>query len=181
MIRPIVLAGGRGYEWEADPERTAIVLPGAMLGGAPSCYYAAMALHRAGWRVVQDWDELDRARDRAAWAKERAEAALAYAGTASLLVAKSATTLATGVAAEHDLAGIWLTPLFTENTCVEGLVARTAPALLVGGTADETWDGALARGLSDDVLELDGADHALARIADLQPLVDAIAAFAARV
>jgi hypothetical protein len=180
VIRPIVLVDGRGYEWEADPARTAIVLPGAILGGTPSCYYAALTLHQASWRVVQVWDELDRSRDRAAWARERAEAALAYAGGARLIVAKSASTLATGVAAEHDLPGIWLTPLLAERPCVEGLLARTAPALLVGGTADETWDGALARGLADDVVELDGADHALARIRDLQPLVDAIAAFAAR-
>ena len=54
---------------------------------------------------------------------------------------------------------------------------RTAPALLVGGTADPSWDGALARELSDDVLELDGADHGLARVEHLPPIVDAIEAF----
>jgi hypothetical protein len=180
VIRPIVLAGARGYEWEADSTQTAIVLPGAILGGTPSCYYVALTLHQCGWRVVQDWSELDRSRDRAEWANERAEAALAYAGDAQLIVAKSATTLATSVAATNDLPGIWLTPLLAETACVEGLRARTAPALLVGGTADASWDGPLARRLSNDVLEIDGADHALARITDLRPLVDAIGMFADR-
>jgi hypothetical protein len=58
---------------------------------------------------------------------------------------------------------------------------RKAPALLIGGTGDAIWDGAVARELSDDVLELDGADHGLAKIEHLQQIVDAVAAFAARV
>jgi hypothetical protein len=44
---------------------------------------------------------------------------------------------------------------------VAALQAATAPMLLIGGTADETWDGALARKLSPHVLEVDGADHGL--------------------
>jgi hypothetical protein len=115
VIRPIVLSGAGGYEWEADSTQTAIVLPGAILGGAPSCYDAASTLHRRGWRVIQDWSELDRSRDRADRANERAEAALAYAGNAELIVAKSATTLATSVAATHELPAIWLRPLLDDT------------------------------------------------------------------
>jgi hypothetical protein len=37
----------------------------------------------------------------------------------------------------------------------------SAPFLLVGGTADEWWDGALAGRLSPYVLEVEDADHAL--------------------
>jgi hypothetical protein len=48
---------------------------------------------------------------------------------------------------------------------------------LIGGTSDPIWDGALARELSDDVVELDGADHGLARPRDAQAVVDAVAAF----
>ena len=55
---------------------------------------------------------------------------------------------------------------------------RTAPALLVGGTADGSWDGALARELSDDVLELEGADHGLAKLEHLPQIVAAVAGFA---
>ena len=57
---------------------------------------------------------------------------------------------------------MWLTPVFDDETTA-ALSARTAPALFVGGTDDPMWDGALARELSEDVLELDGADHGLAR------------------
>ena len=52
-----------------------------------------------------------------------------------------------------------------------------SPALLIGGTNDPAWNGALARELSDDVLELEGADHGLARIEHLAPIVAAIGAF----
>jgi len=179
VIRPVDLGVCGGYEWEGDPDRTAIVLPGAMLGGAPSCYYAALALNEMGWRVVQVWDTFPGG-DRVAWPTSRAEAALAYAGEARLLAGKSAGTLAAGIAADRGLAAVWLTPLLDQPACVEGLRRTTAPALLVGGTDDPTWNGELARELADDVLELDGADHGLARLEDLPPLMDAVRAFAAR-
>jgi pimeloyl-ACP methyl ester carboxylesterase len=179
VIRPVDLGVCRGYEWEGDAARTAVVLPGAMLGGTPSCYYAASALNQQGWRVVQVWDEFPGG-DRVAWPRSRAEAALDHAGSARILAGKSAGTLAAAVAAERGLAGVWLTPVLNERVCTDGLRARSAPALLVGGTDDPVWDGALARELGDEVLELDGADHGLARIDHLQAIVDAVVAFAAR-
>jgi hypothetical protein len=42
------------------------------------------------------------------------------------------------------------------------------------------WNGRIAREISDDVLELDGADHGLMKIEHAQQIVDAVAAFAAR-
>jgi hypothetical protein len=178
VIQPVDLGTRHGYEWQGDAARTAIVLPGAALGGAPSCYYAALTLFEAGWRVVQVWDEF-RSGDREEWGAGCAEAALAYAPHAQLIVGKSLTTVNTGLAAERSLRAIWLTPLLRARVVVDGLRAKTAPALLVGGTNDESWDGALARELSGDVLELDGADHGLAKIEHLPLLVDAIRSFAA--
>ena len=35
------------------------------------------------------------------------------------------------------------------------------PCLLVGGSADPYWDGPTARSLTAEVLEIDGADHAM--------------------
>ena len=177
MIEPFDAGACRGYEWRGDGP-TAVVLPGAMMAGTPSCYYAALTLFQLGRRVVQVWDEWDGATDRTDWALRLADAALAYAADADLLVAKSITTRVTGVAADRGLRAVWLTPLLVLDECVEGLRRRTAPALLVGGTNDEMWDGALARELSPDVLEIDGADHGLARIDDLAKLVDALRAFA---
>jgi hypothetical protein len=180
VIEPVDLGVCRGYEWEGDTKRTAVVLPGAKLGGTPSCYYTAQALNDAGWRVIQVWDEYPGG-DRVAWPTSRAEAALDYAGAARILAGKSAGTLAAGLAAERGVAGIWLTPLLHEPAFLDGLRARTAPALLIGAGEDESWDRKLARELGDDVLELAGADHGLARIEHLQQIVDAVFAFAARV
>ena len=180
MIQRLDLGPCAAYEYEGDATRTAIALPGALLGGMPALWYAFSALHEQGWRVILVWDEfLDRSQDPWLWARVRAEAAAAHAGEVSLLIAKSLTTRAAGVAAERGWPAVWLTPVFDDDT-VEALRARTAPALFVGGTGDESWDGALARELSDDVLELEGADHGLARIDQGQEVATAVAAFSAR-
>ncbi|MGZ4291512.1 MAG: alpha/beta hydrolase [Gaiellaceae bacterium] len=180
MIRPIDLDICDGYEYEGDPERTAILLPGSLLGGMPVNAFVALPLMRAGWRVVQVWDDARRALDRERWSVERAEAALAYAGEARLISGKSAGSLAASFAAAHGLAAIWTTPLLDHPLCAEGLRDRTAPALLIGGTADESWDPALARKLADEVCEIDGADHSLARASDLAEVERAVSVFSAR-
>jgi pimeloyl-ACP methyl ester carboxylesterase len=82
-----------------------------------------------------------------------------------LLVAKSLGTMAAPVARDLGLPAIWFTPVMTgavgtdPAVFVDAVASRTAPALLVGGTADALWDGERARELSDHVLEVDGADH----------------------
>jgi len=162
VIEPIDLGVCRGYRWDGDVDRVVVVLPGAMLAGMPSVAIPIHALRDRGWSAVQVWDEfLDRSVDATAWTRERAEAALAAAGTPRtiLLVAKSLTTRAASLAADRSLPAIWLTPLLDDEESLVALRRRTAPALLVGGTADPTWDGALARTLSDAVLELPEADH----------------------
>jgi hypothetical protein len=133
-----------------------------------------------GWRVIHVWDEfLDRAQDPWDWTRARAEAAAAYAGEIQLVIAKSLTTRAAPLASERGWPAVWLTPLF-ENEIVEALRARAAPALFVGGTADEAWDGVLARGLSPDVLELEGADHGLASVEHAAQIGAAVAEFSGR-
>jgi hypothetical protein len=169
-----------GYEYAGDASRTAIVLPGAMLGGMPVNAYVVSALVDHGWRVIQVWDDYSVDVAREEWAVSRARAALDYAGEVRLLTAKSITTHAAPLVAERELAAIWLTPLLNRPDCVEALRARKAPALLVGGTGDPTWSPAVAREISPDVLELDGADHGLAAIEHLQPIVDAVAEFSAQ-
>ena len=172
-----------GYMYTGDPARCAAVLPGAMLGGMPVNAFVIQPLTERGWSVVQVWDEYDRdGSDRVEWARERGEAAIAGApnSTVRLLAGKSITSLATGLAAHHRVAAVWLTPLLTEEECVAGLQRRTAPALLIGGTADPTWDGRLARELSDVVLEIDGAIHGLARLEDLGRVAEAVGGFVDR-
>ena len=129
--------------------------------------------------MIQVWDEfLDRSQDATAWTEARLEAAISFAAADELLViAKSLTTRAAGIAAERGLPAIWLTPLLNDPDSVEMLRRANGAGAAVGGTADAIWDGALARELSDDVLELEGADHGLARVGDVQAVADAVAAF----
>ena len=184
MIRPVDLGICHGYEYDGDPARTAVLLPGSMLAAMPVHAFAQQGLTAAGWRVVQVWDEyLDRNEDANEWVHDRLAAAVRQAPEARqiLVVGKSLSTRAAADAADHEWPGIWLTPLLNDPESVSALRRRTAPALLIGGTADPSWDGRVAREISDDVVELEGADHGLAKIEHLQQIVDAVAAFAARV
>ena len=181
MIRPVGLGVCHGYEYEGDAPRTAIALPGAMLAGMPVLAFAIQPLTDRGWRVLQVWDEyLDRTTDATEWVRARLDAAVARAGEPALLVAKSLTSRAAATAAERSWPAVWLTPLLDDEEVVAGLRGRTAPALLVGGTDDPTWNGALAREVSEDVLELAGANHGLARTEDVERVVQAVGAFADR-
>lgn len=189
MIDAIDLGVCRGYRWRPGADRVAVVRAGRMLAGMPAVSIPIYALLDRGWGAVQVWDELlDASVDVTAWVRERAEAALATAGAAArLLVAKSLATRAAGLAADRSLPAIWLTPLLNDPECVTYLRRRTAPALLVGGTADPAWDGELARELSGDVLELPNGDHGLggpdgvaSLLENLGLLAAATAAFADR-
>jgi hypothetical protein len=183
VIRPIDLGICHGYEYDGDAARTAILLPGRLLAGMPANAFAQQGLTQAGWRVVQVWDEyLDPDEDAHEWVHERLAAAVRHVPEARqiLVVAKSMGTLAAGDAADHGWPAIWLTPLLHDDESVVALRRRTAPALLIGGTADPMWNGRTASEISDDVLELDGADHGLVKIEHAQQIVDAVAAFAAR-
>ena len=156
------VCAGRWYP--ADPDRVAVVLPGARyLPFAPLLWFAREVAQSRGWSVLEVWDEYrDRSVDPAQWVEERANAALEHVGGARvLLVTKSLASHTARLAADRDLPGIWLTPLLVSDQVVAGFRRLGAPALLVGGGADESWDGQLARSLGTDVLELEGADHSL--------------------
>jgi hypothetical protein len=179
VIAPVDLGVCRGYEYEGDADRTAIALPGAMLGGMPALWFAFEPLLADGWRVVLVWDEFrDAAQDQWAWARARAEAAAEYAGGVRLVIGKSLTTRACVVAAERGWPAVWLTPLLDDAEVVGALRNRSAPALLVGGTNDPTWNSGVARSLTDHVLELEGADHGLARTEQAEQVGAAVALFA---
>lgn len=159
---------GRVYNQGAD--RWAVILPGANYGpDAPLLWFARKSALSNGRNVVAVRDSFDRSGDPQAWVEQRALAALAQTGTDPypVLIAKSLTTLTTGLAAGRSLPSVWLTPLVANghpmsSAVVAGLVAATAPCLLVGGTADESWDGSIARSVrAAEVLEIDGGDHVL--------------------
>lgn len=78
-----------------------------------------------------------------------------------LLIGKSLGTLGAAVAAERSLPAVWLTPLLTAPGVTVALERANAPFLLVGGTADNFWDGDRARQLTPHVVEVEGADHGM--------------------
>lgn len=154
----------KGRWYAADPGRVAVVLPGARyLPFGPLLWFSREVAMSRGWSVLEVWDEyLDRSEDPWRWVEERAEAALERAGEARIvLVTKSIMSHAARIAAERGLAGIWLTPLLHDAEIAAAFERLVAPALLVGGTADESWDGEVARRTGHEILELDGADHSL--------------------
>mgnify|MGYP000592544302 CR=1 FL=1 len=174
----------KGRWYAGDPGRVAVVLPGARyLPFAPLLWFTREVALTHGWSVLEVWDEYcDRSVDPRRWVEVRTEAALAEAGAVEiLLVAKSLTSWAVTSAGERGFPGVWLTPLLHEPEIARGFKRLRAPALLVGGTADESWDGELARRSGHEVLELPGANHALQLDGDPLGSLDALRAVVARV
>ena len=190
----------RGVVHDRGSDGWAIILPGANYPpDAPLLWFAREVALAADLNVlaVVDTFERDRDGDASAWVMERAEAAFSHTGSSGrpLLIAKSLTSLAAPLAARLGSPAVWLTPLIgrggtsVSDAVTAGLAAATAPCLLVGGTADPSWDGDLARSFRNaDVLELPDADHALqipshaARSVDaLRTIVERMSAFVARI
>jgi pimeloyl-ACP methyl ester carboxylesterase len=163
----------------------AVVIPGRMGGPwAPLPMYAGDVAENRGATVHRHWwteepgDPFEP--DIEAWVHGQVtpllDALTAQSGTGTpLLIGKSLGTNAASLAADRSLPAVWLTPVLTMPWVAAGLERATAPCLLVGGTADEFWDSALARRLSPHVFEVDGADHLMYVPG---PLTDSIAALA---
>lgn len=166
MIQRVDIGICPAYEYEGDGP-TAVALPGAMLAGMPALWWAISPLLAAGWRVVLVWDEYLDGSDRWQWARTRLEAAGPY----DLVIGKSLGCYAAPV----ETPGVWLTPNVADDELADA-IRRSGPSLLVGGTADPVWKGDVARELGE-TLELDGADHGLARIDQAQAIADAVEAF----
>jgi pimeloyl-ACP methyl ester carboxylesterase len=173
-----------------DPSSTgtATVLPGARYGHQlPLLLFAGRLLEERGFQVERvEWSDPEGGRKPAL---EDAAAALASvpSNTKHVVVGKSLGTLALPLAVKAGLPGVWLTPLCQEPEVASSIRAATAPTLLIGGTGDGSWDGDIARSGSAEVVELDGADHALAlpdavaSVEYLQQVVRAMATFLDRI
>ena len=146
--------------------RCAVLLPGAWYAtSAPLLYYAAGAAKARGWEVIEQRELLGRhSQDPFEWAIEKAETAIGKASGADLVavIGKSLASAAAGMVAANRLPAVWLTPLLNEPRVADQLARASAPTLLVGSRADDTWD---ASRIPDDrlidVFELDGLDHFL--------------------
>jgi len=95
------------------------------------------------------------------WVGDEVSPLLDAVGGSPLLIGKSLGTNAASLAADRRLPAVWLTPILTAPWVAAALGRATMPFLLVGGTADAMWNGALARRLSPHVLEVEGADHGM--------------------
>ncbi|MFB7798470.1 hypothetical protein [Isoptericola sp. NPDC056134] len=164
------MSSHRLVEDDGDPGLVLRVLPGVgYTAEGPVLARPAEALRAVGWTVrTVVWDgrpDFDVARR--VYADVLRDGVAAAPDATHLVLAKSLGTLALPVAVELGLAGAWLTPLLTTDRAPEvrdaaaGLGTSGVPALLVGGTADGLWDGALAAASGARVLEVDGGDHSL--------------------
>lgn len=148
--------------------REAIILPGGQFGPfAPLLMFSADAAERRGAKLTPVWwDEPDRPlaispEERGPFVLGQVERAVPVVPDGALLIGKSLGTYGSPVAADHGLPAVWLTPVLIDSWVVEALRRATAPFLLVGGTADPLWDSAVARELTQYVLEVEGADHGM--------------------
>ena len=158
----------------------AVVLPGRGYGcDEPLLRSARAVLRAAGWSVrVVRWNPPPAPEEVVALGRDL----LTGDGSCGLVVAKSLSTRLLPLAGELALPGVWLTPLLREPDVRAAAAAATAPALLVGGTADPFWDGEAAAASGQRVLEVPGADHSLEVAGDpaataraLAAVVDAVA------
>ena len=151
--------------------RDVVAIPGGIGGPyTPWVMYPCDAAENRGATIHKVWwpieDPLDIPADqRAGWVVEQVRPRLSGVSR-PLLVGKSLGTHGAILASEMDLPGVWVTPLIAPgkwygDSIVRALRRATAPCLLIGGTADESWDGALARDLSPHVFEAEGASHGL--------------------
>jgi hypothetical protein len=173
---PVDLGPSPGLVFDQGASSWVVLLPGAAYSAqAPLLWFARRAAMDAGRNVVAVVDTFDRAADPVAWVEERVEAALAHVrgrDPLPVVIGKSLTSLAATVAARDGLPAVWLTPLIAAGheltpLVVAGLRDGAAPRLLIGGTADPSWDGEVARSFaSAEILELEGADHGL-EVADI--------------
>ncbi|WP_091122024.1 hypothetical protein [Nocardioides terrae] len=151
----------------------ALLLPGRAFGPSKPLLGAVEdVLLARGWAVRQvRWevpDGLDGLRA-TAWVTEQTRMAATGWSDRPLLVGKSLGTRAASFARKERLDAIWLTPLLRDRRVVRAIRRSRARQLLVGGTADGlAWDGAVARSLGAEVLELPDADHGLAVRGDRQ-------------
>jgi hypothetical protein len=81
-------------------------------------------------------------------------------GGRPVIIAKSLGTYAAVFAATLQLPGIYLTPVLSAAV-VGALAANSAPALLVGGTADRLWQPAQAAATGKSVITVPDGDHRL--------------------
>jgi hypothetical protein len=158
-------------------ERCVVLLPGLhYLSQAPLLWFAREAAQAAGWSVLEVSERAPADAEPFDWMRARAEQALKAAeADRVVVVGKSLASAAAPLVAERGLSAVWLTPLLVRPDVVAALNAASAPALLVGSTADPTWaDGERPVNSALELLEYDGLDHSLQAEGDPQASLDVL-------
>jgi pimeloyl-ACP methyl ester carboxylesterase len=174
MTEPHPARPARPGRVERDPGRVAFLLPGTEYTvERPLLHFARAVFLRYGWTTQEvRWPEAlpqREGRDFRPWFGELRSVVQAHlspilgAETAPkiALVGKSMGAFAAALAAHRGLPAVWLTPVLRDSEVPDDLRRSNAPFLLVGGTADPSWDTAVARGLGQPIYEADGADHGM--------------------
>jgi hypothetical protein len=149
--------------------RPAILAPGGNNSvDVPVLMFARLAVQRRGghahpimWEFAEGRDIASQRQRVVAQVESAVDELTAATGAAPVVVGKSLGSLAAPLAADRGLAAVWFTPLLTDEPTVAALRRATGSCLLVGGTADPYWNGQTARSLTADVVEINGADHAM--------------------
>jgi hypothetical protein len=159
-------------------DRQAIVLPGVRYTPArPLLHFTRAVLESHGWTVLEaSWPTDDPAeRDPGEMVTSVATRLIdASEDAQSLIVGKSIGSFAMPLAASRGIPGIWITPLLRQPTLAQALTRLPAATLLVGSTADETWDAEVARQSGHQVMELTDANHGLELGGDPLGSIDAL-------
>jgi hypothetical protein len=184
-VRRVDLGPCAGLLHENDPNRVVVVLPGMQYSTqAPLLWFAREAAAGRGFSVLEVLDSLPEGAEPFGWARDRARRALDHVGDrdAPVVVGKSLSSAAAGIVADRALPAVWLTPLLDRGEVARDLARATRPALLVGGSADDTWvPGALPGDGPLEIAELDGLDHSLQRPGDPLGSLDALRAVTERI
>ena len=160
-----------------DAPRRVVLLPGARYPTrAPLLWFAREIAIARGYGVLEVLDEPPAGEDPFAWARDRAQRALAHQSSElDVVIGKSLSSDVADLAADRELPAIWLTPLLDRPNVVAALARTTRPTLLIGSTADPTWRAdAIPDNVMLDRIELDGLDHGLQLPGDPQASLAAL-------
>jgi pimeloyl-ACP methyl ester carboxylesterase len=159
---------------ERDPDRVAFLIPGLGYSAErPLLHFARAVLIRHGWTTQTVWwperPPQREGQDLSSWFAQLRSFVHAHmsqvlsveAAPKIALVGKSMGAFAAALAADRSLPGIWLTPVLRDSGVPDDLRRSTAPFLLVGATADPSWDTETARSLGQPFYEAEGADHGM--------------------
>jgi pimeloyl-ACP methyl ester carboxylesterase len=150
-------------------DRPAILAPGGNNSvDVPVLMFARLAVQRRGghthpirWEFAEGRDFSAQRQQVISQVEEAVDELTATTGSAPIIIAKSLGSLAAPLVADRGLPAVWFTPLLTDVSTVAALRRATAPCLLIGGTADPFWNGHTARSIAAEMVEIEGADHAM--------------------